>query len=61
MSLTDEKDKRTYTLSGDRGAVKTGDRMALEGKPKETSKTLVLDVHKVANDFGTCQPVTGSL
>ena len=62
MSLTDEKDKRTYELAGDTAGVKPGDRMTLEGKPKETSKTLVLEVHKVTGDFGACQPpATGGL
>jgi hypothetical protein len=62
MSVMDEKDKRTYALAGDTAGVKPGNRMALEGKPKETSKTLVLEVHKITADLGACQqPATGSL
>jgi hypothetical protein len=60
MSLTDEKDKRTYALAGDTAGVKPGDRMSLEGKPKESDKTLALEVHKVTGDFGVCQKPTGS-
>ncbi len=35
MNLTDEKDKRPYTLSGDTAAIKPGDRVMLEGKTAE--------------------------
>jgi len=56
MSMTDEKDKRDYTLSGEAAGVKAGDRMALEGKRKDTSTALVFEAHKVARDFGACQP-----
>lgn len=61
MSLTDEKDQRIYSLSGDTAGVKPGERMSLEGKPRTSGKTLVLDVHIVTKDLGACQPLTGSL
>jgi hypothetical protein len=32
MSVTDEKDKRVYVLSGNTAGVKPGDRMKLQGK-----------------------------
>jgi hypothetical protein len=51
MSVMDEKDKRTYALAGDTAGVKPGDQMALEGKPKDTGKTLVLEVRKVTSDL----------
>jgi hypothetical protein len=59
MTVTDEKDKQSYLLSGDTTNVKPGDRMRLQGnkvKPKGSDKTLAWDTRKVANDFGVCQP-----
>jgi hypothetical protein len=56
MSVTDEKDKRTYALAGDPVGVKPGDRMTLEGKRKQSDKTLVFEAHSVTKDFGACQP-----
>src|SRR5580704_12527089 len=43
MTLTDEKDKHIYTLSGNTTDIKPGDRMKLHGKkvkPKGPDKTL---------------------
>jgi hypothetical protein len=54
MSVTDEKDKRDYALSGDTAGVKPGDRMTLEGKAKHTGKTLVFEAQTVSRDFGAC-------
>jgi hypothetical protein len=56
MSVTDEKDKRDYALSGDTAGVKPGDRMTLEGKVKHTGKTLVFESQRIIRDFGACQP-----
>jgi len=59
MSLTDEKDKRVYMLSGDPVGVKPGDRMKLKGrkvKPTGPDKTLVWEATEVSKDFGVCQP-----
>jgi hypothetical protein len=56
LSLTDEKDKRAYTVSGDPVGVKPGERMSLEGKRKESGKMLVFEAHSVTKDFGACQP-----
>jgi hypothetical protein len=61
MNLTDEKDKRLYTLSGDTAAVKAGDRMTLEGIQRKekgaapVSTSTVFEVQKV-RDLGACQP-----
>jgi hypothetical protein len=44
MSVTDERDKRTYALSGKTVGVTPGDRMKLQAKkakPKAPDKTLV--------------------
>jgi hypothetical protein len=56
MSVTDEKDNRIYVLSGSPAGVKPGYRVTLEGKRKDTGKTLVFEAHKVTMDFGACQP-----
>jgi hypothetical protein len=56
MSVTNENDKRNYALSGNTVGVKQGDRMTLQGKPKDNGKTLVFEVQKVTRDFGACQP-----
>ena len=58
MSVTDEKDKRIYALSGNTAGIKPGDRLTLQGKkvePKGTNKTLVWEAKKVTKDFGACQ------
>jgi hypothetical protein len=56
LSLTDEKDKRLYILSGDAVGIKLGDRITLEGNRKHRDNTLVFDAHRVVKDFGVCQP-----
>lgn len=56
LNLTDEKDKRLYALSRDEAGVKSGERMTLEGKRKESGKTWVFETHGVTKDFGACQP-----
>jgi hypothetical protein len=59
MSVTDEKDKRTYALSGNTADIKTGDRVTLHGKkvnPKDASAPLAWEVNKEVKDFGACQP-----
>jgi hypothetical protein len=56
MRLTDDKDKRTYALSGETSGVKPGDRMTLEGKRKGAGNTLVFEAQGVTRDFGPCQP-----
>ena len=55
-SVTNEKDKQNYALSGNTVGVKQGDRMTLQGKPKDSGQTPVFEVQKVTRDFGACQP-----
>jgi hypothetical protein len=55
MTLTDEKDKRIYTLSGDPVGLKPGDRMTLEGKRKQSGPKPVFEARSVTKDFGACQ------
>jgi hypothetical protein len=57
-TVTDEKDKRVYVLSGNMVGVKPGDRVTLRGhksKPKADT-TLVWETKEVTKDFGVCQP-----
>ncbi len=57
MSLNDEKDQRTYALSGNTAGVKPGDRMALEGKRhKESGHTFSFEMVGIRRDFGACRP-----
>ena len=56
MSLTDERNKRTYTLSGEPMGIKAGDRMTLEGKLRKTGTASVFEAQRVAKDLGACQP-----
>ena len=60
ISVTDEKDKRTYALTGNTADVKPGDRMTLHGKKAkpvsgDQNKMLGWEVQKVTRDFGACQ------
>jgi hypothetical protein len=57
MTVTNEKDKRLYTLSGDTTGVKPGERMTLHLKKIKTkgSTTLTWETKKVTKDFGVCQ------
>jgi hypothetical protein len=58
-TVTDEKDKRVYVLSGNMVGVKPGDRVTLGGhksKPKAPDTTLVWETKEVTRDFGVCQP-----
>jgi len=59
MSVTDEKDKRIYALSGNTADIKPGDRVTLQGKnakSKDAKAPLAWDVNKETKDFGACQP-----
>ena len=59
MTITDEKDKQVYALSGNTAGIKPGDRMKLQGKKvksKGADKTLVWEAKAVPKDFGVCEP-----
>lgn len=59
MSIIDEKDKKTYALSGDTAGIKPGDRMKVQGKKvklADPGKNLGWEATKVAKDYGVCQP-----
>jgi len=58
MSVTDEKDKRSYALSGNTGDIKPGDRVTLQGKkikPKDAGRPVVWETKTLSKDFGSCQ------
>jgi len=59
MSITDERDRQVYVLSGSTTDIKPGDRVRLHGKKlksKGADKTLVWEAQEVTKDFGVCQP-----
>ncbi len=59
MSLTDDKDNRSYDLSGNGTGIKAGDRMTLQVKKvksKNAGKTPVWEAKRVTKDFGLCHP-----
>ena len=64
MTVTDEKDKQIYALSGNTVGIKPGNRMRLQGKkvkPKDFDKTVVWEIKQVNKDFGLCQPQVASM
>jgi hypothetical protein len=60
LSITDEKDRQLYLLSGNLAGIKPGDRMKVQGKKKEESQganqTLDWQAKAVSRDFGVCHP-----
>jgi hypothetical protein len=56
--VTDEKDKRVYTLPGNTAGVKPGDRATLMGKKikPNADSTFIWETKKITKDFGACQP-----
>ncbi len=59
MTVTDEKDKQIYALSGNTTGIKPGERMKLQGRkvnPKGPDKTLVWEARDATKDLGVCQP-----
>jgi hypothetical protein len=57
MSVTDERDKQVYVLSGNTEDIKPGDRVTLQGKkakPTGANAPLYWEVNKETKDFGPC-------
>jgi len=52
--VTDEKDQRAYSLSGDVSGIKPGERMTLVGRRNRT--TLIFQARQISKDFGSCRP-----
>ncbi|HSZ64538.1 MAG TPA: hypothetical protein VK828_22260 [Terriglobales bacterium] len=57
MTVSDEKNDRTYTLSGDIAGIKPGERLTLQGKKikPSTGNSLGWEVSKMQTDLGVCQ------
>jgi hypothetical protein len=58
MSVENEKDKRSYALSGNTIGIKPGDRMTLQGKNigPNGGSLQTWEVRKIIKDLGVCQP-----
>ncbi len=59
MTITDEKDRQIYALSGNTTDIKPGTRLKLQGKKVKSNgadKTLVWEAKAVTKDFGVCHP-----
>lgn len=59
MTITDEKGRQIYALSGDSTGAKPGDRMKLKGKKAKRTGSDTAPVWKVTDvskDLGVCQP-----
>jgi hypothetical protein len=58
MTVTNEKDKQVYTLSGDTAAVKPGERMSFHGKKikPNADNALGWEITTIQTDYGVCHP-----
>jgi hypothetical protein len=57
MLLTNEKDKRVYTLAGNTAAVRAGDRVTLQGKKiKINGGDKLTWETRTVKDLGACRP-----
>jgi hypothetical protein len=55
LSVTEDKNKRIFALSGDLVGLKPGDRMTLTGKRRTGGKSPVFETRSVTDDLGACQ------
>jgi hypothetical protein len=56
LSLVNEKDKKTYALTGDSFTLRAGKRVSLTGsKTKDAAGKLTFSVLKVSREYGECQ------
>jgi hypothetical protein len=59
LTITDEKDKKIYALSGNTAGITSGDRVKLQGRIVRltgSGQALEWDATKMTKDFGVCQP-----
>ena len=59
MTITDEKDKKIYVLSGNTAGITAGDRVKLKGQKAKHSGSdtaLAWVATEVSKDLGVCQP-----
>ncbi len=60
LTLHNEGDQQTFSLTGDTATIKSGDRIRVQGrKNKDSSGNHTFRVDKLSRDFGPCKvPVT---
>jgi len=56
LNVTDDKDHRTYALSGNPPALTTGRRLTIEGRRKTSGNAPVFEAQSVTKDLGVCPP-----
>jgi hypothetical protein len=58
MTVTNEKDKQVYMLSGDTAGVKPGERMSFHGNKIQPNagNPLGWEVTRIQTDYGACHP-----
>jgi hypothetical protein len=58
FTVSNEKDKLVYALSGDTAGVKAGERMRLQGRKIDpnSGSPLGWQVSQIQKDYGPCQP-----
>lgn len=57
LSLTNEKDKKVYTLAGNLAALQAGKMLVIKGKKvKDSAGKLSFQLEKLTKDLGACQP-----
>ena len=57
LSLTDEKNRKVYVLTGNLAALQAGEKVAIKGKKsKDPSGKQFFQVEKLTKDLGPCQP-----
>jgi hypothetical protein len=59
MTITDEKDRQIYALSGNTTDIKPGTRLKLQGKrvkSKGADKRLVWEAKAINKNLGVCHP-----
>lgn len=52
LAIHTERKNRTYSLTGDTGSLRAGERVCVSGKAHEKNHTFA--VRKVSKDFGAC-------
>ena len=57
LSLTNAKDKKTYTLAGNSADLKPGQQVTIKGKKqKDSTGKLSFQVQQLTKNYGVCKP-----
>lgn len=56
LTVTEERERQTYELTGDPVGVIPGDRMTLEGRRQARGRIPVFEAKSVTRDLGLCKP-----